>query len=285
MITTVEKITELESLNVDSSTIVVHSGVFHAHDVFCSIYFKNVIRTRNADVIRTCLEYGAEVWDVGMGIDGCNDHHERGFVFDNLSQMFPEDMVNGMPWQTDLLDSIARIDNGLESIDYVSSMISSFNPCWNENNSPEAYDYAFSEALSFAKMAWKNSEQFISLKMRELSREAGKAEAASIMDKAMFDSAGSCLLKLNMFVPWQEKVVSYNQLAHETNQFGFIWVLFPSPDGQWRVQAVPKTADSFEFISPVGAKPEDEGFVFCHPNKFICGYHTKEQAIKAVRSW
>jgi uncharacterized UPF0160 family protein len=61
--------------------------------------------------------------------------------------------------------------------------------------------------------------------------------------------------------------------------------LFPSEDGQWRIQAVPKTANSFEFIKAVQAENTDEGFVFCHPNKFICGYQTREQAIKAVQSW
>ena len=261
-------------------TIVVHSGVFHAHDVAASLPFSWVIRTRNKEVIDYCSRNGATVVDVGMGK---LDHHAwKGFK--GLPTMFSMRQLNGCNKDDFIiLESIAKIDCGEEAIDYVSSLISSFNPCWNESSTPEDYDKAFKEARS-----WLNDQKacwLIALKQRELAREAGKLEAASIVDKAMFDSANSALLVLPRFVPWQEKVCHYNELASGSGKFSFLWVLFPAPDGSYRVQAVPKEAGSMEFHVPVGASPTDEGLVFIHPNKFICGYTSKEAAIKAVRGW
>lgn len=279
-INAVETATKFFSKDTWNDTIVVHSGVFHAHDVAASLPFSWVIRTRSKEVIDYCSSNGATVIDVGLGE---LDHHNwKGYK--GLPTMFSERQINSCN-EDDLaiLESIAKIDCGEEAIDYVSSIISSFNPCWNESSTTEDYDEAFKEArawLNYQKAYW-----LITLKQRELAREAGKVEAAAIVDQAMFESAGSSLLILPRFVPWQEKVVHYNELAHSEKRFSFIWVLFPSPDGTYRVQAVPKTADSMEFHAPVGAKPDDKGFIFCHPNKFICGYATKDDAIKAVRSW
>ena len=118
-------------------------------------------------------------------------------------------------------------------------MISSFNPCWNESSTSEDYDRQFAAALRIADTMLSLPEVFIALKERELAREAGKSEAAAIVDQAMFESAGSSLLILPRFVPWQEKVVHYNELAHSEKRFSFLWVLFPNPDGTYRVQAVP----------------------------------------------
>lgn len=262
------------------NTIVVHSGVFHAHDVVASLPFEIVIRTRSKEVINHCFNNGATVIDVGLGD---LDHHSwKGYK--GLETMFSKKQIESCE-QADIviLESVARIDCGEEAIDYVSSTISSFNPCWNEPSSSDDYDAGFKAARKWAMTA--NASSIIAAKKRELAREAGKTEAAAIVDQAMLESAGSSLLVLHRFVPWQEKVVHYNELAHSGKTFSFLWVLFPSPDGSYRVQAVPKTADSVEFHAPVQAKPDDKGFVFCHPNKFICGYANKDDAIRAVRSW
>lgn len=293
MIKTVETLKELMALDIiiNKNTKVVHSGVFHAHDVFACLNKHgwsnhNVIRTRNTEVINYCTSKGATVVDVGMGE---MDHHGwKGYR--GLETMFLQKSIEtsySNQQQIDawlqILESIGRIDCGEEAIDYVSSLVSSFNPCWNEPSSPDNYDKGFQEAVRFASMVKSNPAQFIAIKERELAREAGKAEATSIVDQALLTKGNTRLLKLPRFVPWQEAVVKYN--TESGDMFSVLWTLFPSPDGTYRVQAVPKSADSFEFHAPVGAKPDDKGFVFVHPNRFICGYATKENAISAVRSW
>lgn len=282
MVKTIERMEDVHVVDMDRNycgTIVVHSGVFHAHDVFASIGFSNIVRTRNPEVIKHFKQNGATVVDVGMGE---LDHHGwKGYR--GLDTMFPDRLLVEMEEEHfTILESIAKIDCGEEAVDYVSSLISSFNPTWNESSLPEDYDMQFEKALEVGSWIMSFPSIFIALKERELAREAGKAEAASIVDQAMLESAGSALLKLPRFVPWQEKVCHYNELSGNRT---FVWVLFPSPDGSWRVQAVPKAENSMEFIAPVLAQPEDKGFIFCHPNKFICGYATKDDAIKAVRTW
>jgi uncharacterized UPF0160 family protein len=230
---------------------------------------------------------GEQAWDVGdskrVRNERANDHHHDGYV-PTLETMFPKGLVVDAEDNLELtmiLRSIMDLDNGIEHRDYVSSMISSFNPGWNERSSSEAYDQAFGRAVEFAEMVVRYPENFTALQAREEVRNAGKSLATEIVTRACDEQAGECFLVLPRFVPWQEVVVDFNS----THLAAYAWVLFPSEDGQWRIQAVPKTANSFEFIKAVQAETTDEGFVFCHPNKFICGYKTKEQAIKAVQSW
>ena len=291
MVKTIETMEELKIVSIiPKRTLVTHSGGIHAHDVMCAAakpVFVNIIRTRNPEVIECLIDLGCEVWDVGdsrrIRNERTNDHHHDGYV-PSLETMFPKELVREAERSLELtmiLRSIMDLDNGIEHRDYVSGLISSFNPCWNEGSSSEAYDQAFERATWFARMIIAYPGNFVNLQSREEARNAGKSLATEITTRACDEQAGEYFLILPRFVPWQEVVVSFNS----THLAAYAWVLFPSEDGQWRIQAVPKTANSFEFIKAVQAETTDDGFVFCHPNKFICGYQTQEQAIKAVQSW
>jgi uncharacterized UPF0160 family protein len=289
LIVTIETMEELDMINLLplSKTLVTHSGAFHAHDVMCALGFQTIIRTRNHEIIEYLISLGVQAWDVGdskrIKNPKANDHHHDGYK-PTMETMFPEKLLSRAEDSLELtmiLRSIMDLDNGIEHRDYVSGLISSFNPCWNESSTSEAYDIAFQRAVKFTEMVARFPENFINLQAREEARNSGKSLATEIATRACDEQAGECFLVLPRFVPWQEVVVSFNS----THLAAYAWVLFPSEDGQWRIQAVPKTANSFEFIKAVQAETTDEGFVFCHPNKFICGYKTREQAIKAVQSW
>ena len=127
-------------------------------------------------------------------------------------------------------------------------------------------------------------ENFTNLQAREEARNAGKSLATEIVTKlceeqAMIDeNTENHFLIMPRFAPWQEVVVKFNQ----TKGTAFKWVVFP--DKEWRVQGVPSEAGKFDGTK-VQIKETDEGYIFCHPNKHIGGYQTREQAIKAVQSW
>jgi uncharacterized UPF0160 family protein len=176
-----------------------------------------------------------------------------------------------------ILLSIMDLDNGIEHRDYVSGLISSFNPCWNEGSSSEAYDQAFGRAVKFARMICYWPENFVALQAREEARNSGKSLATEIVAKLCEEQAGNDFLVMPRFAPWQEVVVSFNKKGT-----AFKWVIFP--DKEWRVQGVPSEAGKFDGIK-VQIKETDDGYIFCHPNRHIGGYKTQEQAVRAVQSW
>ena len=288
MVKTIETMEELKIVSIiPKRTLVTHSGGIHTHDVMCAAakpVFINIIRTRNPEVIEYLIDLGCEVWDVGdsrrIRNPKANDHHHDGYV-PSLETMFPQELVREAEKSLELtmiLRSIMDLDNGIEHRDYVSSMISSFNPCWNEGSSSKAYDQAFERATWFARMIIAYPGNFVNLQSREEARNTGKSLATEIVTKLCEEQAGSDFLVMPRFAPWQEVVVGFNQ----TKGTQFKWVVFP--DKEWRVQGVPSEAGKFDGIK-VQIKETDEGYIFCHPNRHIGGYQTKEQAIKAVQSW
>lgn len=99
----------------------------------------------------------------------------------------------------------------------------------------------------------------------------------------------------NGMFPWKEHLF---QLEKEQGLQGLVkFVLFTDPKGKWRVQAVPKTPDSFE--SRVGLMPEWRGLrdtelssvsgipdtIFVHATGFIAGAVSRQSALQmAIKS-
>jgi uncharacterized UPF0160 family protein len=293
IIKTIETMEELEAFLVEevlnceddfSFILVTHPGICHAHDVMCALAFPTIIRTRNPEVIEHLIDLGCEVWDVGdskrIRNERANDHHHDGYK-PSLETMFPAELLEQAKYSLELtmiLCSVMDLDNGIGHRDYVSSMISSFNPVLNEVNSKEAYDQAFGRAVEFAEMVVRYPENFTAIQAREEVRNSGKSLATEIVTKLCNEQAGNDFLVMPRFAPWQEVVVGFNK----TKGTAFKWVIFP--DKEWRVQGVPSEAGKFDGTK-VQIKETDEGYIFCHPNRHIGGYQTKEQAIKAVQSW
>ena len=124
----------------------------------------------------------------------------------------------------------------------LASVISAFNPCWNETVDT---DECFMQAYEIAK---KYFERFI-------AREIAKNEAKELVENAIENSKDGIMI-LEQFMPWEETVLtSKNPKAEKIN-----FVVFPSNRGG-EVSKI-KTAK------------------FCHNACFICTAETREDAIK-----
>ena len=135
----------------------------------------------------------------------------------------------------DLIQYIDANDNGQATqidTDYkfveLASVISAFNPCWNEIVDT---DECFMQAYETAK---KYFERFI-------AREIAKNEAKELVENAIENSKEGIMI-LEQFMPWEEAVLtSTNPKAEKIN-----FVVFPSNRGGFCVHTVPKELGSFE---------------------------------------
>lgn len=309
---------------IEVSVCVVHDGVFHADDVFfaATLMLVNpnirVVRTRYPDVIAA----GNVVGDVGGVYDPATnryDHHQKGGAGKR---------TNGTPyasfgllwqnagWTHDLIGNIlqggsnysevarlvdARLVEAVDAADCgyvaiagehrsdeprysISAAISSFNPSWNEVG--QDFDAAFFRAVEFAQQVLR----------REIIRASGEVDARAVVRKAIAAQTDEPkILALDKFCPWQETVIDEAPKC--------LFVVFPSEDGQWRVQTVPQIPGSFsarrslpeswaglrgaEFAAAVrasGGHLADEEAVFCHGGLFIAGATTFEAAMQMARA-
>ena len=277
-------------------TIVVHDGTFHAHDVFAcaiaSLQGYDVIRTRDKAVIAKAIADGALVYDVGLDLAPSTDHHNWKGYNGDLNSMYPMHLLKPEHATSDLLDiltDIATIDcgmnitpDGIPTWDYMNEIISSFNPTWREDD--DHIDEYFQEALTFATGVIINPEPWMSMIMRKRICEDGVNEAQAIVDKAALNALVEkrAYIVLEPFCPWQESL-AYTNILHD-NAIKF--VVYPERgSNKWRVQAVNKEHGSFELLQPITADAGvTPGCYFVHPNKFIAGFETKEDAIAWVES-
>ncbi len=280
-----------------------------------------IIRTRDKSIIENAINMGCWVNDVGMDnsfstsdlsmiddilnphvVKKSLDHHSvncKGMSDDELlDQMFhgtyaggketsfvrisEMDMSNhGGQFLMDLLLSVARIDNNIPALDYISSSISDFNPCWNEEGTDESYSMAFCKAYEYAEFCLRNPEMVIMARERSLKRESSKEDAKRLVKEAIDKSRnGICIL--DNFVPWQEVIITSNMEMKSDIDF----VIFPELGSSvnWRVQAVPRDNAS----TPINridllTKEEMDDCYFVHNNKFIGGFGSKKAAIEGAK--
>lgn len=278
-------------------TIVVHDGTFHAHDIFAcaiaSLQGYDVVRTRDKAVIAKAVADGALVYDVGLDLAPSTDHHNWKGYNGDLNSMYPMHLLKPEHATSDLLDiltDIATIDcgmditpDGIPTWDYMNEIISSFNPTWREDD--DHIDEYFQEALTFATGVIINPEPWVCMIMRKRICEDGVNEAQGLVTSAFFNAVTrdkKRYIILDPFCPWKEHIALINRIHDNPIHF----VLFPERghETRWRVQAVNVSPDSFELLTPIQATTDSKGCYFVHPNKFIAGFETKEDAIAWVES-
>lgn len=276
-------------------TIVTHNGIFHGDDVLAVAMLKKVhpaagvIRTRDPELIE-----GADfVVDVGGVFEPSQrrfDHHQPAFTLAR---------PNGVPYASAGLvglwmekngwlspDELARLDEGfLQYVDAVdngytmgvrsggvdfSAIVSSLNPNWTSDPSPADFDRSFDQAVDLAKLVFE----------RQLASIWASSMAADLVHKAIEQAEDNRLITFGRFCPWQEILC---ETAPEA-----LYVIFPDVGEQWRLQAVPVTAGSFEQRKPLpaswaGLRADElaavtgvEDSVFCHKGRFIAGAKTKD---------
>jgi len=177
----------------------------------------------------------------------------------------------------------------------LSSRVGALNPAWNQPTDSDTVDALFAQAslltgseflgrLKYYANAW--------LPARDLL-------VSSVMtSKASIDSTGQ-IIHFEQFLPWKEHLFELEAdekiTAIEANKA--IYVVYPDETaGNWRVQGVPVSSESFESRKALpeawrGLRDDElsrvsgiEGGIFIHASGFIGGNKTKEGALKMAQT-
>jgi uncharacterized UPF0160 family protein len=281
---------------MNDKTIATHNGNFHADDVFSIAAFKSIfpsfklIRTRNLELIAKA----DIVLDVGGEYDSDTDrfdHHQRGGAgerengipyssFGLIWQKYGleicqgnQDVANAV--DADLVSTIDAIDCGhVEGVSKgisLSQTISMFNPTWQEDSH---FDTCFDEAVDFASRVLT----------RFIASVNGGISAKDIVAKAIDNAEDPRVIVLEKYTPWKTTVHALSEEA--------LYMVYPSPTGQWRIQSVPVELGSFEdrkslpnqWAGLSGKELKEvtgiDDAMFCHNGLFIAGAESFESTMK-----
>ena len=287
-----------------TKTIVTHGGKFHADDVFSvaalSHLFPNaqLIRTRDAKLIAEA----DIVLDVGQEYDAATgrfDHHQRGGAgardngipyssFGLVWRHFGLEICQGNQPLAELLDRelvsvIDAIDCGYtingqvrgedEQAVSLSQTIGLFNPTWQEIDD---FDGCFKQAVAFASH----------ILLRFMATAQARLAAYQQVVQAIEHAEDPRVIVLDQYLPWKQAVHEQDSQA--------LYVVYPSPAGQWMIQAVTVTPDSFANKQSLPATwaglsnaelqqvtgVSDAGF--CHNGCFIAGAASLAGAMRLV---
>lgn len=288
-----------------SANAITHGGIFHADEVFATVLLGKVLpEVRLCRTFKVPAELPSDVivYDIG---GGRFDHHqkerngarENGIFFSSFGllwkefgmQLLEKEAVENKEqvfqlFDRDFVSGIDAVDNGqVENSDgkvrimSLSNVISAFNPTWDDATSS---DEAFLAAVEVAEKIFE----------RALKGAISKVKAQSGVESAI-EQAQNQIMVLNRFLPWQEYLLtSQNEKAE-----GILYVVFPSNRGGYNVQAVPEALGSFKNRKPLPSAwaglngqvlAEASGVAsatFCHPNCFICGANTLDDAMEMAK--
>jgi len=277
-------------------TIATHNGNFHADDVFSIAALKNIfpsfnlIRTRDLELIGKAdiaIDVGGE-YDADAGRF---DHHQRGGAggrengipyssFGLIWQKYGLQICHGSQEIANAVDAglvstIDAIDCGhVEGVSQgisLSQTISMFNPSWQEDTH---FDTCFDEAVEFAARVLA----------RFIATANGGISAKAIVAKAINGAEDPRVIVLEKYTPWKRTVHALSEDA--------LYMVYPSPTGQWRIQTVPVEPGSFEnrkSLPKQWAGLSDKALqdvtgiddaMFCHNGLFIAGAASFESTMK-----
>lgn len=294
--------------------IGTHNGVFHADDVFAVAVvrlvkpYSEVVRTRDQKVLDSC-DVVVDVGGVYSTLTKRFDHHQRegapnprpnGIQFSSFGLVWIEygyDLCGtyaiAEEVERELVMAIDAADNGQQLFDggtanfkgvksqSLSAVIAQMNPLWNWDNAPPAFDKAFDSAVGFASGVLHRSID------KALAVESARTLTKQAVARASAEMGNPRILVFDRYCPWQDSI---NELSTEA-----LFVLFPSVEGTWMVQAVPPSKGSFDMRKPLpeawaGLRGGDlaaltgvSDAVFCHVGQFIGGAETKEGALALAK--
>jgi hypothetical protein len=290
--------------NIEEANCITHNGTFHCDEVFSTIMFSKllpeVIVCRTSDLEKANSDQ--YIYDVGGGeLDhhqfGGNGERDNGVKYSSCGlvwKKFGKEIIKKYTekdideiWKMidkNLIQCIDAGDNGQIpdiNVDYrlvqVASIISEFNPNWDEDIDP---DVKFEEAVKLAETVFDNSMKSSISKMR----------AKSKVDMAINDSKDG-IMTLEKFLPWKEFLLESGSSKAKLINF----VIFPSNRGGYNIYTVPEKLGSFTSrkLFPkewAGLKDKElqkvttvETARFCHNKCFICAVDTKDDALKLAK--
>lgn len=254
---------------------ITHAGIFHADDVFSTallqIVFADDFEVERLKAVPAAIDEDIIVYDIGGGEF---DHHQANSpvrkngipyaAFGLLWKEFGPILVGNR--QAELFDdsfvsAIDNTDNGGEP-DPMSTMISDFNPDWDEVN-PDR-DQAFMDAVDWARVSLENA----------IIRMQGAEKANSIVQKALEEADDPRIVVLDRLVPW------VFALCEDERP---LFVVFPSLRGGWNAQVVPKEPGTREArldFPSEWLENKPEGLDFIHQGLFVIAAGDKDTAVK-----
>jgi len=289
----------------------------------------DLTRTRDQKVLDTC----DIVVDVGAVYDADKlrfDHHQRGFehVFGHgfttklssaglvykdfgreiiagrlqLSENDPTVELLWLKLYKEFIEAIDGIDNGVQqyppdiapkyrSRTDLSSRVGYLNPTWNQPVDSKVADAQFLKASKLTGEEFMGRLDYYSqawLPARDIVKKGLDARAA-------IDPGGHIIL-FEQFCPWKEHLFELeHELAIPEDQKP-IYIIYPDETGgNWRIQAVPISPDSFLSRKALpepwrGVRDDElskvtgvEGGIFVHASGFIGGNKTQAGALEMAR--
>jgi uncharacterized UPF0160 family protein len=280
------------------SAVATHSGPFHADDVMAVALVRRfvapdaqLVRTRDLDRIAAC-DIAVDVGGVYDPASGRFDHHQvtytgklssAGMVVRHLvdSGRISASLADYL--QSVATDYIDDVDNGRVApkagIPCFPRIVEALNAL---ASTEEEFDGAFERALGIA------TALIDGLYAEHTRIEAAGARVREAMARA--EAKGSNVLELDSYVNWKPAYFANGGETHPTE-----FALFPGTDGSWRVVAIPPKDGCFEqkrslpapwagltdaALEAVTGVP---GSMFCHKNRFIAVFRTRENAVEALR--
>lgn len=277
--------------------VATHSGPFHADDVMAVALIRQfvdpdarIVRTRDKAVI----EEADLVVDVGGVFDpdrGRFDHHQAsyegplsaaGMVLVWLRDTDRMDEVGYRALREGVMTYLDDVDNGRRPPDPEVLCFPRIVEALGQGaQDGEAFDKAFDTAVAFAHAfltGWVAGRQAL-------------ARAQAVVLDAMRDAEDrqSNILSLDTYLKWKEPYFAHGGEDHLTE-----YVLFPGTEGNWRVVAIPPRLGDFgqkrSLPESWAGLTDDElekktgvvGSVFCHKNRFIAVFETREGALNAM---
>lgn len=299
--------------DINLAMAVTHGGTFHCDEVMATVILELYHQAIGINEMTVCRVnrydpqehpgHHAYVYDIG---GGNWDHHQRG---GNGSR------DNGIPysscgliwrdfgmtvcdgrwslaetkaiWQNidkDLIQPIDSVDCGtMPRTDYpvqpltVSSVISAFNPNWDDNLD---LDCAFRRAFDYAYATFHMI----------YNRAVAKVKAANEVYKILDGAKDPRIMILEKYLPWIDIIL--NPDDNHVNRASKVLVgIYPAHRGGYQWRTVPDREGSYGMRAPAPTKwwgqsgdaiREITGVKtanFCHPNGFIGGAETLEDAI------
>ncbi|KAI0078902.1 GAMM1 protein [Panus rudis PR-1116 ss-1] len=287
-------------------------------------------RTRDPVILDDCTI----VVDVGGVYDESKqrfDHHQRGFtevfghgfvtklssagliykhfgkeIIANRLQSAVEDPRINVLWlklYKEFIEAIDAIDNGISQYDTtsppryrirtdVSTRVSHFNPAWNQPADSQTIDAQFLKASAMVGTEFLDRIDYYAnawLPARDLV-------SAGLNKRFEVDPSGKLIL-FEQFAPWKEHLFDLERELSVSEAEQPVYVIYPDETGgNWRVQAVPVSPESFDSRKPLpeawrGVRDNElshlsgiEDCIFVHASGFIGGNKTKEGALKMAKT-
>lgn len=276
-----------------------HSGPFHADDVLAMALIRSFLDA-DATVERTRdperLAQADLVFDVGAVFDPAThrfDHHQAayegplssaGMVLSWLQDAghLPTELARHL--DDGLVTYVDDVDNGrrapVAGVPCFASMVDAFN---QPASSEEDYLQAFERAVGMAQGMVEGMA----------AEHAAVQHALQVVEQAMSeaDRDGRRTLFFEAYVRWKPAYFALGGASHDS-----AFVLFPASDGaSWRVVAIPPEEGSFaqkvSLPAPWAGLTDGEleavtgipGSIFCHKNRFIAVFATREGALMALQ--